>query len=427
MTPPARRRGRGRKTQASPVATLAEEAGLPLLQPETVRDEEFLARLRAVEADVFLVVSYGELLRQEFLDIPREECLNVHPSLLPRWRGATPIQTAILEGDAETGVSIQRVVLALDAGDVLAAVHTPIEAGETAGELAERLAELSGELVVQALQSLADGSAVFTPQDEADVTHCKKLQKEDGSVDWSRPAEALVRPRPRHEPLARRAHGPAGRKRAGPVARPCARRGRAPRHRAGGFRRAGGRLRGWRPGRQRAAGPPASGACPPPTSCAARGSSRALSWGARRDPRRCLERAPLRRARSAARRRPGGERARARTPRPRARATAGRNGGPPPRLPARDREDLRAPQVEARPGRAPAPGPGAAPVPRPHPRPRRRLGDLRRRRAHARSVQGGDRARDPPQRPALPTRRTHRRPLLRPGRHRRRAAPSGVP
>ena len=125
VTPPARRRGRGRKQAESPVAELADDVGIPLLQPETVRDPAVIERLAAEEADVFLVASYGEFLREEFLSLPREACLNVHPSLLPRWRGATPVQAAILAGDEETGTTIQRVVLELDAGDVLVQKRAP--------------------------------------------------------------------------------------------------------------------------------------------------------------------------------------------------------------------------------------------------------------------------------------------------------------
>lgn len=193
VTPPERPRGRGRRVESSPVAELATSAGIPLEQPASVRAPELVERLRAEEADLFLVVSYGELLRSEFLALPRVACLNVHPSLLPRHRGATPVQAAILAGDAETGVSIQRVVLELDAGDVLAQRATPVRAGETAGELAERLAALSGELAVDALRSIDEGSAVFTPQDPARVTFCRRLSKDDGEIDWTVPAEALER------------------------------------------------------------------------------------------------------------------------------------------------------------------------------------------------------------------------------------------
>lgn len=191
VTPPARARGRGRKTKPSPVAELATDAGIPLLQPESVRDEPFLDELRAVEPDVFLVVSYGELLRQSFLDIPTTVSLNVHPSLLPRHRGATPIQAALLAGDRVTGVSIQKVVLELDAGDIVAARETEIQDGETAGELAERLAELSGPLCVEALAAVAADRAVYLPQDPERVTFCKRLTKDDGRIDWSRPAAEL--------------------------------------------------------------------------------------------------------------------------------------------------------------------------------------------------------------------------------------------
>jgi len=193
VTPPARPRGRGRRTGSSAVAELAQVAGVPVLQPESVRDERFLEELSSIEADVFLVASYGELLRRSFLDLPREACLNVHPSLLPRHRGATPVQSAILAGDRVTGVTIQKVVLELDAGDVLCAAETEVRAGETAGELFDRLVQLSGPLAARALDRIASGEAVYTPQDPERVTHCKKLAKEDGRIDWARPAQEIDR------------------------------------------------------------------------------------------------------------------------------------------------------------------------------------------------------------------------------------------
>lgn len=193
VTPPDRRRGRGRKLEPSPIAELARGAGIELHQPESARDPALLDRLRALEADVFLVASYGEILREEFLSIPRAECLNVHPSLLPRHRGATPVQAAILAGDEITGTSIQRVVLELDAGDVVVALETPTRRGETAGELAARLAELSGDAAIQALDALEAGTAVFTPQNPDRVTFCRKLEKESGRMDWTHPAPELER------------------------------------------------------------------------------------------------------------------------------------------------------------------------------------------------------------------------------------------
>lgn len=193
VTPPARPQGRGRHLGVSPVALIAESAGIPCLQPESVKDEAFLDELRAVDADTFLVVSYGELLRQSFLDLPREVCLNVHPSLLPRHRGATPVQAAILAGDEVTGVSIQRVVLELDAGDVLCRTETRVQAGETSGELFDRLARMSGDLALEALELVASGKAIYTPQDPELITHCRKLSKPDGVMDWTRTALELER------------------------------------------------------------------------------------------------------------------------------------------------------------------------------------------------------------------------------------------
>jgi methionyl-tRNA formyltransferase len=193
VTQPARARGRGRKVAPSAVAELARAEDIELVEPESLRTPEVTARLAGLAPDVFLVVSYGELLRAEFLALPRIVALNVHPSLLPRHRGATPIPAAILAGDATTGVAIQRMALALDSGDLLLVRETPIGAEETAGELAERLAALSGELVLEALERVDSGRATYVPQDHAAATYCKKLTKESGRVDWTRPAEELVR------------------------------------------------------------------------------------------------------------------------------------------------------------------------------------------------------------------------------------------
>jgi methionyl-tRNA formyltransferase len=198
VTPPDKPRGRGKKGQGkrveeSDVARLAREAEVRLLRPDSARDPAFLAELRALEPDVCLVASYGELLDEEFLSIPRLGSLNVHGSLLPRHRGASPVQAAILAGDEETGVSIQRVVMALDAGDVLLERRTPIGPEETAGELFARLAELGAEAALEALDRLADGTARFTPQDPELVTVCKKIVKAAGAIDWSRDATSLAR------------------------------------------------------------------------------------------------------------------------------------------------------------------------------------------------------------------------------------------
>ncbi|MEM7305248.1 MAG: methionyl-tRNA formyltransferase [Planctomycetota bacterium] len=193
VTQPERPRGRGRKVQPSPVAEIARREEIELLQPDKATDPAFHARLRELEPDVFFVVSYGKILREDLLAIPRDVSLNVHPSLLPRHRGATPIQAALLSGDEVTGVTIQKMAQELDAGDVLLAVETPVEPHEHAGELAERLAVASAEASVAALDLVASGDAVYTPQDPERVTFCRKLEKEHGWIDWSLPAAELHR------------------------------------------------------------------------------------------------------------------------------------------------------------------------------------------------------------------------------------------
>lgn len=193
VTQPAREAGRGRRPQPSPVADLAEAHGIELLRPESARDTEFQAQLRALEPDVLLVASYGELLDDTLLAIAPRGALNVHGSLLPRWRGASPVQAAILAGDARTGVSIQRMVRKLDAGDVLLARETDIEAEETGGALTARLAALGAEAAIAALDLVRAERAVFTPQDESRVTHCRKIPKSAGWIDWTQSAERLAR------------------------------------------------------------------------------------------------------------------------------------------------------------------------------------------------------------------------------------------
>ena len=193
VTPPDRARGRKRAPEGSAVAALAEQAGVNLLRPDSAKDVDFRRQLAELEADVFLVASYGELFDAELLALPKLACINVHGSLLPRWRGAAPVQAAILAGDEVTGVSVQRMVRALDAGDVLLSRETPIGPDTTGGELFDTLSQLGGEAALEALDRLAAGSAVFTPQDAAEVTRCRKLTKTAGDLDWTDAAAALER------------------------------------------------------------------------------------------------------------------------------------------------------------------------------------------------------------------------------------------
>lgn len=194
VTRPDRPRGRGRSVERGEVARLADVADIPVLQPESTRDGTFAEALRSHTPDVLLVASYGEILNEEVLAVPRIAPLNVHASLLPRHRGSSPIQAAIQSGDAKTGVSVQRMVLALDAGDLLLDRELTIGATETAGELHDRLALLGGEAAAAALDELAGGAHTFRPQDESAVTLTRRLKKDDGRIDFvALDAAALVR------------------------------------------------------------------------------------------------------------------------------------------------------------------------------------------------------------------------------------------
>jgi methionyl-tRNA formyltransferase len=211
VTRPDKPRGRGLKVVDSPLVELARSRSIPVLQPDRARGPEFLESLRALAPDVLLVASYGEILRQDVLDVPRHGAFNVHASLLPRHRGASPIQAAILAGDAETGVSVQRMVLALDEGDVVTEVRTPIGAHENAGELLERLSQLGAQAAARALDLLEDGAATFRPQDAALATYARRIRKEEGAVDWSLDAVAIDRHvRARTPWPGARASGPGG-------------------------------------------------------------------------------------------------------------------------------------------------------------------------------------------------------------------------
>jgi methionyl-tRNA formyltransferase len=193
ITPPDRPRGRGRSVSASPLAELARSEGLELLQPADPHAPDVLAELRRLELDLLVVASYGVILKSDLLELTPHGCLNVHASLLPRFRGASPIQAAILAGDSETGVTIQRIVQELDAGDVLLARRLATPPSATSGELLELLAELGGDALVEALDLIEDGRAEYTPQDHAAATFARKLKKKHGRIDWSRPAAELER------------------------------------------------------------------------------------------------------------------------------------------------------------------------------------------------------------------------------------------
>ena len=191
-TQPDRPAGRGRKLTPSPVKSLALEHGLPVYQPERLRDEAEQRALAALDADVMVVVAYGLILPLPVLEAPRLGCLNVHASLLPRWRGAAPIQRAIEAGDDESGVTIMQMDEGLDTGDMLIIRRTEILHTTTGGELHDRLAEIGGKAMVEALDRLADGELAATPQPEQGVTYASKLSKAEAELDFAQPAATLA-------------------------------------------------------------------------------------------------------------------------------------------------------------------------------------------------------------------------------------------
>ncbi len=192
-TQPDRPAGRGQKLMPSPVKQLALQHGLPVYQPQTLRDPAAQAELAALNADLLVVVAYGLILPQVVLDTPRLGCINSHASLLPRWRGAAPIQRAIEAGDSESGVTVMQMDAGLDTGPMLLKVRTPIGAEDTGGSLHDRLAELGPPAVLHAIAALAAGTLEAEVQDHGLATYAHKLNKDEARLDWQRPALELER------------------------------------------------------------------------------------------------------------------------------------------------------------------------------------------------------------------------------------------
>jgi methionyl-tRNA formyltransferase len=192
-TQPDRPAGRGRKLQPSPVKELAVSAGIPVFQPISLKPEEELQQLRELSPDLMVVVAYGMILPQAVLDIPKLGCINVHGSLLPRWRGAAPIQRALMAGDKKTGITIMRIIHKLDAGDMLHKEECVITENDTAAELYDKLATLGGIGLEKVLQQLESGTLHPEKQDESLVTYAEKLTKSEAALDWTQPAEQLAK------------------------------------------------------------------------------------------------------------------------------------------------------------------------------------------------------------------------------------------
>ena len=191
VTQPDRPQGRGGKLSVSPVKAAALEMGLPLYQPEKVRAKDFVQTVREMAPEIIVVAAFGQIIPQRMLDIPPRGCINVHGSLLPRWRGAAPMQYALMAGDAETGVTTMMMDAGLDTGDILQQASLDLTVITDLGELEAKLAEVGADLLMQTLAAIADGTCPRVSQDEALVTLAPSLPPDIGELDWARPAEEL--------------------------------------------------------------------------------------------------------------------------------------------------------------------------------------------------------------------------------------------
>ena len=191
VTQPDKPKGRDLKLTSSPVKILSEKLNLPVLQPPKARDEKFIAELSGLKPDLIVVVAYGQILPPALLDVPKFGCLNVHTSLLPKYRGAAPIQWAIADGNSETGVTIMKMDAGLDTGPILAMRRTPILPSDDSQTLHDRLAKLGADLLVETIPGFASGNIVPQPQPAEGSTYAAKIKKEDGQIDWNLPAEKI--------------------------------------------------------------------------------------------------------------------------------------------------------------------------------------------------------------------------------------------
>ncbi len=191
VTQPDKPQGRKQILTPPPVKTAAQQAGIPVYQPVRVREQDAIDYLRGFSPELIVVAAFGQILPKELLDMPKYGCINVHASLLPKYRGAAPIQWAILNGDATTGVTIMRMDVGLDTGDMIAKTELTIAPEDTGGSLFDRLAAAGAELCVQTIPSIADGTAVYMPQDEAAATKVGQISKKDGQMDFTRTAVQL--------------------------------------------------------------------------------------------------------------------------------------------------------------------------------------------------------------------------------------------
>lgn len=193
VTQPDRASGRGRELKAPPVKNLALELGIPVIQPEKLREPEAMQQLHQWNPDLIVVAAFGQILKKDVLDLPQYGCINIHASLLPRWRGAAPINAAVLAGDEETGVTIMKMDVGLDTGPMLSKRSIRIKPDDTSGSLFEALATLGADLLIETLPAYMDGKISPQPQPEEGATYAPMLKKEDGLLDFTQPAIELER------------------------------------------------------------------------------------------------------------------------------------------------------------------------------------------------------------------------------------------
>jgi methionyl-tRNA formyltransferase len=193
VTQPDKPVGRAQQIEATPIKRALAGSKVPILQPERIKDRQAIEEIRALQPDTIVVMAYGQILPREVLQIPRIACLNLHASLLPRWRGAAPIQAAIAAGDPETGITVMYMAEGLDTGDILLQRRTDILPTDTGGSLHDRLAQIAPETLLEALRMLAKGNALRIPQDNTLATYAPKLTRDDGKIDWAESAEIIER------------------------------------------------------------------------------------------------------------------------------------------------------------------------------------------------------------------------------------------
>lgn len=193
VTQPDKPKGRGKSMQAPPVKECAVAHHIPVYQPVRIREAECIAYLKEFQPDIMIVAAFGQILPKEILEMPKYGCVNVHASLLPKYRGAAPIQWAVINGDAVSGVTTMRMDAGLDTGDMIEKAEVVLAEDETGGSLFDRLAEVGAKLCVHTIQAIEDGTAVYTKQNEAEATHVGMIKKQMGNIDWMQPAVTIER------------------------------------------------------------------------------------------------------------------------------------------------------------------------------------------------------------------------------------------